>query len=184
MEEPFKKRSLSFNQAGQAVVEYALTLVLVAIVSLVTVTFLGSRISQNCYVIANSLQSQAAEPLQERSSQQIIGDMKARIMSYFNAYGRWPRTFSPYNFTDVGLSPGDWSQPVNGLYFSPHGNEVGIANKKGDDIEVYAKDLKNNTVHLLNGWSIWCPVNAATCYYHTVAPGNEVRQDSIYATGY
>jgi len=184
MEELVKKRPLLLNQAGQAVVEYSLTLVLVAVVALVALTSLGSRISKNCNVIANSLQSQADDPLQERSSQQIIGDMKARIVSYFNAHGRWPRTFSPYNFTDVGLSPDDWSMPVNGLYFSPHGNEVGIANKKGDGIEVYAKDLNNNTMHLLNGWSIWCPVNAANCYYHTVAPGNEIRQDSIYATGY
>jgi hypothetical protein len=61
---------------------------------------------------------------------------------------------------------------------------MGIANKIGDSIEVYAKDLNGNTVHLGNGWSIWRPVNNAYCYFHTVASGNEVDPASIYATGY
>jgi pilus assembly protein Flp/PilA len=184
MKTPFKLRTLTFHQSGQAVVEYALILVLVSIVVLLALSLLGSRVSKNYKSVANSLQAPASTASEVPSTLLILGDMEARILKYFNTNGRWPRSFGPYNFTDIGLNSDDWSKPVNGLYFSPHGSEVGIANKAGDSIEVYAKDLDKNTIHLNNGWSIWCPVNSAGCYYHTVAPGHEVVKSSIYATGY
>jgi Flp pilus assembly pilin Flp len=176
MHNHFKKRSFSSHQAGQGIVEFGLIMVLVALLIILPLALLGSALSNSYKKVVDLFQGQ--------STQQIMGDMKARMLSFYIAHGRWPRTFSPYNFTDIGLNPSDWSQPINGLYFSPHGSEVGISNKSGDSIEVYAKDLNGLTLHLINGWSIWCPVNNTYCYYHTIAPGNEVIPDSIYATGY
>ena len=177
MNQPIKQRSLDPHQAGQALPEYALVIVLVLVVVIVVISIFGSSLAKSFQSVINALDG-------GQSTQQIISDMNSRIISFYNSHGNWPRTFSPFNFTDIGLTPNDWSQPINGLYFSPHGSEVGIANRSGDTIEVYAKDLNGNTVHLINGWSIWCPANNANCYYHTVAPGNEVVPGSIYATGF
>ena len=117
------------------------------------------------------------------STNQIIADFQSRILAYYKKNGRWPRTFSPYNFTDIGLNPDDWSKPVNGLYFSPHGSEVGIANHAGDNIQVYVDDLNGKTLKVYDGWGIWCPIDKPTCYYHTVAPGNEVDINTIKTVG-
>ena len=173
----FKQRSLYTRQAGQGLVEYALIIALIAVITIAVLAIFGASIAKGFQKVVDYFQG-------SRSSEQIIGDMKARMLNYYNLHGSWPRTFSPYNFTDIGLNPSDYSQPINGLYFSPHGSEVGIANRAGDAIEVYAKDLSGHTLHLINGWSIWCPVNDANCYYHNIAPGNEVIPGSIYATGY
>jgi hypothetical protein len=35
------------------------------------------------------------------------------------------------------------------------------------------------TLHLYDGWSIWCLATNQVCYYHTVAPGNEVDLDTL-----
>jgi hypothetical protein len=101
------------------------------------------------------------------------------MLDFYQQHGRWARTWAPYNFTDLGLNPDDWDEPIDGLYISPHGDEVGIANRKGDNLDVYVDDLEGNTKKLYDGWSIWCPVNNLNCYYHTVAPGNEVDINTI-----
>ena len=171
-----QRSSLSRLQAGQGVVEYALILVLVVIVVIGLLSTLGSSISGSFKTLINALQ--------RNSTQQIINDMNTRILVYYNAHGSWPRTWSPYNFIDIGLILSDYSQPINGLVFSPHGTEVGIGYGAGSSAQIYAKDLNGHTVHLTSRWAIWCPVNNTYCYVHTVVSGNEVDPASIYATGY
>ena len=174
-----EQKKFSSQPSGQASTEYAIIIVLVAVVVIVALAGLGLAISNSFGVVTNNL----ITPTPGRSTAAIIADFNARMLAYYNAHGSWPRTWSPYNFTDLGLNPSDWSQPVNGLYFSPHGSEVGIANAVGDNIQVYVKDLNGNTLHLYDGWAIWCPVNSSSCYYHTVAPGNEINISSLYTTG-
>ncbi len=164
------------SQSGQGTVEYAIIIVLIALAVIAALIGMGATMGNSLGLVAGKM----ATPT---STMAIIADFNARMLAYYNAHGSWPRTWSPYNFTDIGLNPSDWSQPINGLYFSPHGNEVAIANVAGDNIQVYVKDLNGNTLHLYDTWAIWCPVNASSCYYHTVAPGNEVNISTIYTTG-
>jgi len=173
------KRIHAPAERGQSKLEYALLLVLVTIAIIAALMFLGPQIARLFENTAGSLPSSGTPSPESLSTNQIISDFQARILAYYRNNGRWPRTFSPYNFTDIGLNPDDWSKPVNGLYFSPHGDEVGIANRKGDNIDVYVNDLGGKTLKLYDGWSIWCPVDKPTCYYHTVAPGNEIDINTI-----
>jgi Flp pilus assembly pilin Flp len=174
-------------QAGQTNIEYALLLVLIAVIIIAVVALSGSAIARQLGNVANILATPSGSPTTSISpyatALQALADFQSRILNYYNLHGSWPRTWSPYNFTDLGLNPNDWSLPVDGLYLSPHGSDVGISNKKGDNLQVYVKDLNGNTLHLIDSWSIWCPVNTSTCYYHTVAPGNEVDISTIYVTG-
>ena len=167
------------SQSGQGIVEYALIIVLIALAVIAALIGLGAATGNSLGLVAGKM----ATPTPGTSTAAIIADFNARMLAFYNLHGSWPRTWSPYNFTDIGLNPSDWSQPVNGLYFSPHGSEVAIANVAGDNLQVYVKDLNGNTLHLYDTWAIWCPVNSSTCYYHTVAPGNEVNISTIYTTG-
>ena len=170
---------INSTQSGQGTVEYAIILVLIALVVIAALVGLGVVVGNKMGLVSAKMTT----PGPGASTQAIIADFNARILAYYNAHGSWPRTWSPYNFTDIGLNPSDWSQPVNGLYFSPHGSEVGIANAVGDNIQVYVQDMNGNNLHLYDGWAIWCPVTSTSCYYHTVAPGNEVNISTIYTTG-
>jgi len=167
-------------ERGQSKIEYALLISLIAIAAIAALTFLAPQIKA-LFNVASDLNPTAAEKDESvPDTLQIISDFQARMLAYYQKYGRWPRTWSPYNFTDIGLNPADWSQPVNGLYFSPHGDEVGIANRLNDNFQVYVDDLDGKTLKLYDGWSIWCPVGESVCYYHTVAPGNEVDISTIF----
>ncbi len=164
------------GQTGQANVEYAMLLVFVALIAVVALTALGSGLADRLEAVSTIIGPSSGS----KNTSQVLQDLQSAIRDFYNSHGHWPRTWSPYNFTDLGLDPDDWNEPINGLYWSPHGSEVGIANKQGDNLQVYVKDLGGNTLHLYDGWSIWCPVNDAHCYYHTVAPGNEIDISTIF----
>jgi Flp pilus assembly pilin Flp len=174
------KRAI-FSRSGQANVEYALLLILLALAIIAALVFFGAKIS-SLYTSASSKLPAETQVPNTLSTNKILADFKERILAYYQKNGHWPRTFSPYNFTDIGLNPDDWSKPVNGLYFSPHGNEVGIANRKDDKYQLYVNDLNGKTLKVYDGWGIWCPVNTTKCYYHTVSPGNEVDINTLVVT--
>jgi len=167
------------TEHGQSKIEYALLIALVSLAVIAVLAFLGPQI-KSLFSSASELSPATSAEEESLTTEKIIGDFQSRILAYYQKYGRWPRTWSPYNFTDIGLNPDDWDEPVNGLYFSPHGNEVGIANRKDDNLQVYVNDLNGKTKILYDSWSIWCPVNQPVCYYHTVASGNEVDITTIH----
>ena len=104
--------------------------------------------------------------------QRIADDFLERIQAFHDKNARWPRTWGDFRFSDLGLDPAPWAVPVEGVYWNPHGSEIGLANKAGDNLQIYVKDFRGNWLHLYDGWNIWC--RAEGCYFHTVAPGNEV----------
>jgi Flp pilus assembly pilin Flp len=167
------------TERGQSKIEYALILSFASLAAIVVMMFLGPQIRDLFDRASSSLPTAGDNEDETPAFLQAIKDFQARIMNFYEKNGRWPRTWSPYNFTDIGLKPEDWDEPVDGLYLSPHGDEVGIANRKGDDLDVYVDDLDGKTKKLYDGWSIWCPVDKPHCYYHTVAPGNEVDISTI-----
>lgn len=164
---PDQKRS----ESGQGLVEYALIVTLIALVAFLAMSAMGER-----------TQGAFSRVLQSGGESGILGikdDMLARIQDFYNRNGRWPRSWGDYAYTDIGLDPDDWDEAVEGIYWGPHGSNIGLANRHDDNLQVYVKDLEGNTLHLYDGWSIWCPVGDEHCYYHTIAPGNEVDLSTL-----
>jgi hypothetical protein len=129
--------------------------------------------SQIVAALAGQTKSEATSP------QQIANDFLNRINAYNNRNGRWPRSWGDYRFSDLGLNPQDWANAVEGVFWNPNGDKLGLANRAGDNLQIYVKDLKGNRLHLYDGWNIWCVPGSRACYYHTVAPGNEVNLDTL-----
>lgn len=157
-----------YSQSAQGIVEYALILSLVALVSLVALAAMGSEVGESF----RNLPFFADD--EDNAITNIKDDFLARIQAFYDKNGRWPRSWGKYAYTDIGLDPDDWDEPVEGIYWGPHGDDVGLANRRGDNLEIYVDDLEGNTLHLYNGWNVWCPAGDEHCYYHNVAPGNEV----------
>ena len=152
---------------AQGLVEYALILALVGLVVLAVMVLTGTNLSDVYTRATNALGEEEAT-----SAQRIMDDFLARIQKYYDENGRYPRSWGDYRFTDIGLDPADWGDSVEGIFWNPNGERLGLGNKSGDDIQVYVTDLDGKRRHLYDGWSIWC--TGGGCYYHSVAPGNEV----------
>ncbi len=158
------------GESGQALMEYSLLLgvVLMLFVGLSTA---ADQMSARWATLATQLTGIQSKP-QPTAVERIAGDFLQRIEAFHDKNARWPRNWGDFRFSDLGLAAKDWAVPVEGVYWNPHGSEVGLANKAGDNLQIYVKDLKGNWLHLYDGWNIWC--RAEGCYFHTVAPGNEV----------
>jgi len=182
----------SLAQAGQGLVEYSLILLLVALAVTLLLVTLGPQVGNTYSKVGNKLSfgrttaTAGSTPTPGCNGTGgvpgIAADMEQRTMTYYKKYGSWPRSWSPYNYTDIGLTPSDWSGPVDCVYWGPNASSIGLANKSGDNIQLYVQDLHGNTLHLYDGWNIWCVASTAVCYYHTVATGNEVNISTLTAT--
>jgi Flp pilus assembly pilin Flp len=171
-----KSLHLSPRERGQAHVEYVLLVLFVAVVVLAVLFVFGPQISNLYQQATGSLPGQSDES--ELSPIGILlQDFLARIQAYYDKYGHWPRSWGDYKFTDLGLDPDDWEGPVDGIYWNPNGQYIGLGNKKGDNLQVYVTDMDGNQLHLYDGWNIWC--SSGGCYYHTVSPDNLVDINSV-----
>jgi Flp pilus assembly pilin Flp len=169
------------RQRGQAMVEYIL-LILLVIAILAGLVLLGTNTDGLFGRFTGVFSDSTPEPdpaVVLTPIERIAGDFLERIRAYYAQYGRWPSSWSDRRFTDLGLDPDDWEHAVEGIYWNPHGGDVGLANKKGDNLQIYVTDLSGERLHLYDGWNIWCVSSNGTCYYHTVAPGNEVDISTI-----
>lgn len=168
---------------GQGLVEYSLIILLVTVVVTAVLVLLGPQLS-NAFSRINSsllLPSQSAQESDEEPDNttppylSVLSDIQQRMLEYYVQNGKWPRSWGDYAFTDIGLDPVDWASPVEGIYWSPHGSNIGLANRSGDEYQIYVNDAKSGkTLHLYDGWNIWCDVLSSKCYYHTIAPGQEI----------
>ncbi|MCD6475053.1 MAG: Flp family type IVb pilin [Anaerolineaceae bacterium] len=156
--------------AGQAMVEYGLILVLVAVVIILVVSVFGGRVS----AMYNNILTHLSIGGGAMTIPAISSDFSDRIMTFYEDNGHWPRSWGSYAYTDIGLDPADWGEPVEGIYWRPHGSSFGLANRSGDNIEIYVEDFDGNRKHLYNGWSIKCVPATDICYFHNIEIGNEV----------
>jgi len=199
------KRNVNLAQRGQTLLEYALLLILVALVAIPLVVLFGGGI-KNAFtdlfggraastsvvqtVTPTALSTAIATPgptgtptpiptPPPTAITSIAQDFMERIMAYYNKYGKWPRTNGERQYTDLGLNSDDWDNPVQGVNWDPAGSTVHLTIKKEDNVQMYVNDLDGNKLKVFNKWPIVCVATSGSCYYHTVAPGNEVDINSL-----
>jgi Flp pilus assembly pilin Flp len=164
---------------AQGTTEYALILALAALAVLLVVALFGRQLAAAYQKAADGLTGAR----EAASIQSIAQDFMARALAYHQSTGKWPPTWGDKRFTDLSLSPADWQTPVNGIQWGPHGEYIGLANVKGDNIQVYVKDTNGNTMHLIDTWNIWCRATDGRCFYHTEGTGTEVLLSTVTVTG-
>ena len=101
------------------------------------------------------------------------------IEDFYIENGRYPRSWYPYRYTDLGLDPDDWVDGVDGIIYKPNGNVFQI--KPVKHYTFYVDDLEGNTRALswkLN-WNLVYSMIDETWYYHSVQPGNEIDIDTL-----
>ena len=168
------------NNSGQGLVEYALLVALVAVVVVAVLLVLGARVSGVFSQVIASTAGPVAQPTAANApTLAVLGDFLQRVRDFQTETGHWPRSWGDYRFIDLGLDPAEWAGAIEGVYWNPNGDKIGLANRVGDDIEIYVDDLNGNTLHLHDNWNIWCLAGSSSCYYHSLAPENEVDINTL-----
>ncbi len=104
---------------------------------------------------------------------EISSAMIKLINDYYTKYGKYPRSFSPYNYTDIGLIESEWNIAHNNIIYSPTGNRLNVKPAEGFGFEA---------VNLVTGKTIRMPytlkynfvyyVGEGNWYYHKQDPNN------------
>ena len=155
---------------GQGLVEYALILVLVAVVAIAALMLLGGDTASLFDNLRSNLQGEGEES--EQSIPYLINDFSTRILDFYAANGRWPKSWGDERFTELGLDPKDWEEPVSDVLWIPHGDNIGIGNVSGDNIRLYVDKLDGSRMEIYT--VVWCYPTSDRCYYRSPLPENEV----------
>jgi hypothetical protein len=163
---------------AQGTTEYALIISLVVLAGLVMVALFGRQLGSGYQKAVNAMNGTSGPA----SVQSIATDFMGRTMIYHQSTGGWPPTWGNGRFTALGLNPGDYQNPVDGILWNPNGENIGLANASGDNLQVYVKDTSGNLLHLYDGWNIWCRSSDGICFYHSIG-GVQVDLSTVVVTG-
>lgn len=110
---------------------------------------------------------------------EIIDYFIQLIDDYYKENGRYPRSWYPYNYTDLGLDPDDWVDGRDGIVYKPNGDELRIEPVK--HYTFYVNDFDGNTRELRwnFNWDLVYSMEKRIWYYHDILAGNEVDIDTL-----
>jgi type IV pilus assembly protein PilA len=104
------------------------------------------------------------------------------MLDYYAKHGSWPRSWSPYNFTDLGLDPDTYASAIDGVKYSAGGTTVVARPAAG---YVMTATGLNGQKFVMTSNLMWNFVYDATSgkwYYHTITPANEIDVSTMQVT--
>lgn len=108
---------------------------------------------------------------------EISSGMIAKILQRYNDVGSYGRTWGEYRYSDLGLEPDDWNDPIEHLHYVPSGSKLLISPEDG-----YRIKFQFNSGQVITGiptYNLIFDSTNDTWYYHKILPGNEIDIDSI-----
>ncbi|NOZ71668.1 MAG: hypothetical protein GXP38_07105 [Chloroflexi bacterium] len=164
---------------GASVSEYALILALITMLALGGLWALGQRTVGIVGLVEQSFPTVQNDGDSITIVLQTSQDFIDRMEAYHQKHGRWPRSWSPYNFSDIGLDPQEWAEPRDGVIFNPAGNRFGLANALGDEYQLYVTNIYGEDMHIYDGYNIWYNFEDGQWYYHDIADNIPVDINSL-----
>ena len=96
------------------------------------------------------------------------------INDFHTTNGVYARTWGDYRYTDLGLDPEDWENPIAHIYFKPVGSSLNVRPAEG--YEFIVVDLTDN-IRVLTHSSNWNFVYSAldeTWYFKSISSGDVI----------
>lgn len=86
--------------------------------------------------------------------------------------GTYGRTWGDFAYTDIGLDPKDWTEPIGNIYYKPVGSRLQI--RPGEGYQFIVEDIYGNTRNLTNRSNhnlIYNDIDK-NWYYQSISEGN------------
>lgn len=108
---------------------------------------------------------------------EISTGMIAKILQKKNDTGSYGRSWGDFRYSDLGLDPEDWKEPIAHLNYMPSGSDLLINPEEG-----YRIKFQFNTGQTITGnraYNIIFDTINEIWYYHKILPGNEIDIDTL-----
>lgn len=106
---------------------------------------------------------------------EIISDMQ----EYYNENDSYARTWGDYRYTDLGLDPDDWSEPILHISYTPSGSQLRLSIEDGYEAVF---ELTSGEIYVLPStynYSIIYNDLDGEWYYHTIDSEKEIKIDTL-----
>jgi prepilin-type N-terminal cleavage/methylation domain-containing protein len=105
---------------------------------------------------------------------EISSEMIKIVNQNYINNGRYGRTWGDFAYTDIGLNPADWINPVNHIYYKPGGSRIAIRPEEGYNF--YVKNVNGTSLTLTNrsSWNLVYNNLDQKWYYHSINVNNEI----------
>jgi type IV pilus assembly protein PilA len=96
------------------------------------------------------------------------------LLAYHAQHHSWPRSWSPYNFTDLGLDQATYSAAIDGIKYSAGGSTV-VARPAAGYV-MTATGVNGQKFVMTNNlsWNFVYDATTGKWYYHTISAANEI----------
>ncbi len=94
----------------------------------------------------------------------IVTGITNLISNKFENDGRFGRTWGDYAYTDVGLDPADWENPINHLEYTPKGQYVVVSPELGYVVKMV--DTNGDEVICPNYYNIYYDTQSDTWHFY------------------
>lgn len=130
------------------------------------------------WVIFNDGEMAALSPLGS-TFPQIFTNIQALIDTRFTEKGSYGRDWGDYRYTDIGLDPQDWKDPVSHIYYKPAGNLIRISPEQGYYFLVNDLAGIEKTLTYGSNWDLIYSIEAGKWYFHSINDLNEIDISSF-----
>ena len=96
------------------------------------------------------------------------------ILAYYAQHHSWPRSWSPYNFTDLGLDEATYSSAIDGIKYSAGGSTVVARPAAGYVMTATGVNGQKFVMTSNLNWNFVYDATTGKWYYHTISAANEV----------
>jgi prepilin-type N-terminal cleavage/methylation domain-containing protein len=131
--------------------------------------------------IHGSVSGRAAAPAASTFAT-TTGDLIALQLAYFAKHGRWPRSWEPYCYTDLGLDPAQYAAAMDHVFYKVGGSKVSARPEPGYVMTVTDTFGKSRVLTNKLSWDLVYDATSGQWYYHTIDPANQIDITTLQVT--
>jgi type IV pilus assembly protein PilA len=124
--------------------------------------------------------SEATSPVASFSGQTSF--LIQTLLDYYAKHGSWPRSWQPYNFTDLGLDPAAYAAAMDGVTYSAGGSKVTARPTAGYVMTATGLNGQQFVMTSTLSWNFVYDATSGKWYYHRIDPANEVDISTMQVT--
>ena len=115
---------------------------------------------------------------------EITANMESLINNYYEENGSYPRSWSPYQYTDIGLDQEEWELPYDHIIYKPKGNKISIRPENGYKFVFETLEGKIEEIQDTFNWVLWYNIGDESAekgmwYWHDLKEGNEIDINTL-----
>ncbi len=113
------------------------------------------------------------------SFEEIVPRIIEDISLFHQENNRYPRSWGDYRYTDLGLNPEDWQDPVLHIHYRPSGQYLFLRPEDGFSFTVWNDDNEMFYMKSTYNWNIIYNHVDDTWYFHTVEENNIINIETL-----